>query len=426
MTVHHPASRATLTKREWQEFPIGADGLGDAEANRLHAIAVHAAKQLRLPETAVLARSHRALRAQQVTGILSVPGRTLEILPKIDGEDGSARAALIRMLAVAHDLRVADGELAALDTQRHDLLELLIRLFTMRMLVAVRQGLPRRYLERADDLPVMRGRLNVKRQLTHLAVRPDLLACRFDELSDDTPLNRLLKAVVRRLMRVSRSQANIRMLAEVSSRFEMVGDSARPLAEPVLLDRTNAAFHDVYRLARLFLSGDWQTTGGGRTPGFALLFPMNDLFEKFIGHSLRRALAPTVVRLTGGRRHHALHGEAGGLFALRPDMVIETGSHPLIVDTKWKRLDPAAGEKLDVAQSDIYQMLTYAQAYDAHRLILLYPWHSRLGDSLLLRHWQIVGTSRWLDVACVDIGNTATVMQQLREIILCNRLTSSE
>ena len=69
------------------------------------------------------------------------------------------------------------------------------------------------------------------------------------------------------------------------------------------LDRTNTAFHDLYRLAKLFLSGDWQRTTGGDSKGFALLFPMNELFEKFIGRSLERALGSRTVRLQPTGRH---------------------------------------------------------------------------------------------------------------------------
>ena len=208
------------------------------------------------------------------------------------------------MLAVAHRLRVADGELASLDTQRRDLLELLIGLFAKRLLSAVRRGLPRRYIGHEDDLKLLRGRLDVTRQVTHLAARPDLLACRFDELSEDTPLNRVLKAAVWRLVRVARTAANVRRLAELTARFEFVGDTPDPIHEPVRLDRTNTAFHDLHRLARLFLTGDWQSTKstmGDEATGFTLLFPMNELFEQFIGQSLKRALGSGRVRLQDQR-----------------------------------------------------------------------------------------------------------------------------
>ena len=78
-------------------------------------------------------------------GVLTVPGATVEILPKIASEeDGSVRQALTRMLSVAWGLPVADSEPAMLGTQRNDFLEVLIRLFADRLLVAVRRGLPHR------------------------------------------------------------------------------------------------------------------------------------------------------------------------------------------------------------------------------------------------------------------------------------------
>ena len=407
-----------LTCREWEYLPTGGkDGLTAREASRLHAVAESAARRLKLPATAVLERRHRGLKAGQVVGILSVPGRTVEILPKIDGEDGAVRAALIRMLAVALDLRVADGELAALDTQRHDLLELLARLFADRLLTAVRRGLPRRYIAHEDDLPVLRGRLNVTRQVTHLAVRPDRLACRFDELSEDTPLNRVLKAAAARLARLVRSAANIRLLAELAARFEPVGDSRRPLREPVRLDRTNTAFHDLYRLACLFLDDEWQSTASGDASGFTLLFPMNDLFEKFAGRCLKRALPPGSVRLQPARCH-ALHDADGGLlFQLKPDAVADTPDGKIVLDTKWKALEPDKTD-LGVKQSDIYQMLAYARAYKATRLILLYPWQKETSETAgILRRWTVANSNCALDITTVDVGNPETVVDALRRIV---------
>ena len=409
-----------LACREWGRLKIGEDGLTERDADRLHAAAARAARRLKLHEDAVFERRREGLKAGQTVGILSVPGRTVEILPKIDGEDGAVRKALIRMLAVALDLRIAAGELAALDTQRRDLLELLARLFADRLLAAVRRGLPRRYIAHEDDLPVLRGRLNLTRQVTHLAVRPDRLACRYDELSEDTPLNRVLKAAVTRLARLVRAPANVRSLAELAARFEAVSASAYPLREAVRLDRTNTAFHDLYRMACLFLDDEWQSTKSGAADGFALLFPMNELFEKFVGRCLKRALAPGAVHLQR-RGRYALSDHRGGLFETRPDIVAETSEGPIVLDTKWKDLE-RGGEnerKLGVAQDDIYQMLAYARAHDAARVILLYPWRKETAgkDDGMLRQWKVANSNCALDVATVDVGAPDSVIATLRNIV---------
>ncbi len=402
--------------REWEALRIGRDGFSEGDANRLHRVAERAARRLRLPEDAVLTRTAAGVKAGQVVGVLAAPGSTLEILPKIDGDDGAVRAALIRMLAVALELRVADGEITALQTQRHNLLELLIRLFAARLLAAVRRGLPRRYRARTEDLRLLRGRLDVTRQLTHLAVRSDVLACRFDELSADTPLNRVLKAAVSRLTGVTRSSASARFLAELAARFEFVKETPSPLREPVRLDRTNTAFHELHRLARMFLAGDWQSTAGGTESGFALVFDMNDLFEAFIGRSVRRAVGPLQVHLQHAK-HYAIEGQDGPLFRLKPDIVVDTPDGPLLLDTKWKRLD-SADKTLSIDSVDIYQMQAYAHAYDAARLILVYPWRQEVSSQPgIARHWSIYGTHRILDVATVDVGCPEGVVDSLRQIV---------
>ncbi len=410
------AAGEPITCREWQHLPVGRDGIGERDAARLHALAERAGRRF-TPRVDVLTRTASGLKAAQVVGVLSVPGGpTLEILPKIDQEDGAVRAALVRMLAVAWRLRVADGELAAMRTQPRDLLEILIRLFAGRLLTVVRRGLPRRYRERQEDLNLLRGRLDVTRQVTRFAARPDLFACRFEEWSEDTPLNRVLKAAVSRLAGLTRSADTARRLAELSARLEFAGDTADPLREPVRLDRTNTAFHDVYRLARRFLARKWQDTASGGDSGFALLFPMNELFEEFIGRSVVRAVSAHRVHLQHPK-HYAIDGDTGPLFLLRPDVVIDAPDGAVILDTKWKRL-ASGDERLGIDQSDIYQMAVYGDAYRAKRVVLIYPWHKGAGRPAgVVRNWTMRGARRPLDVAAVDVGRPDEVVDSLRRIV---------
>ncbi|WP_428101269.1 McrC family protein [Candidatus Rariloculus sp.] len=401
------------TIREWDHLPIGENGVAPGVAARLHALAERETQRLRVPQPILTRTAQPSLRAGQVVGVLAIPGASVEILPKIDGEgDGAVRHALTRMLGVVWNLRIAENEPASIATQRETLLEIIIRLFTDRLLVAVRRGLPHRYRLREDDLPVLRGKLNVHRQLVRLTVRSDRLACQYDELSVDTPLNRVLKAAVKRLMAASLSAPNQRRLGELAARFEFVGDSPNPMRERVSLDRTNSAFHRLHDLARLCLAGDWQSTMIGKRAGFGLLFPMNDLFEEFVGRSMKAALAPGVVHLqhTG---HYALASRERRLFALRPDIAVDGN---IVIDTKWKMLKPDE-PGYGVNQSDVYQMLAYARAYDARRVVLLYPWHAGLEPAGVCRRWRVDGTSTIFDIATVDVGEPDRVPEVLMDIV---------
>ena len=410
-----------LTCREWEHLPVGKKKLTKDDVEQLHIHAERAARRLSLQKNAVLSRTSGGLQAGQVVGILATPSISVEILPKIDSDDGNVRNALVRMLGVVLNIRVTNSELASLNTQRIDLLEILIRLFASQLLTAVRRGLPRRYITQEEELRLLRGKLNTMRQFTHLAVRPDRLACRFDELSEDSPLNRVFKAAVSLLARHARSIENIRLLTELSARFEFVRTSPNPLQESVRLDRTNTAYHSLHSLARLFLGGEWQSTTGGRKTGFALLFAMNELFEEFIGRSLMRVLTPEYKVHLQHREHYALKDKnSDNIFALCPDVVIEAENRPIVLDTKWKRLNPDKAN-LDVETSDVYQMLAYARAYDSARLILLYPMDEKKNlQQRIYRKWTVNGTDCSFEIAVVDVGRPDQVREVLHSIIHSN------
>ena len=110
----------------------------------------------------------------------------------------------------------------------------------------------------------------------------------------------------------------------------------------------------------------------------------------------------------------------GPLFALKPDFVIEAPHGSVVLDAKWKWLAPREPrrEKLGVAESDVYQMLAYAQAYDAKRLVLIYPWNRKIDSSAgVCRRWTVNGVNRRLDIATVNAGDPDGVEETLRKIV---------
>lgn len=295
------------TVLEWDSIRYGPadDEIPADAADRVAAVAA-ASPLAGRGEGGVLEHGRKALRARGVVGVVAAQGCALEILPKIDipGEQGaqavgSIRRRLVHMLAVALDLRIEAGQITALDFQRETLLEILIRLFTTKLTDSVREGMPRRYLQHYDDLPVLRGRLDAKRQFTTtLAANPALLACHFDALTVDIALNQIMKAAILRLVRISRTTANQMRLRELSFVYADVSDV--PVAalrwDAVVLDRTNSRWRELLNLARLLLGDRFQTTSSGGSDGFSLLFEMNVLFEEYVARMLKRGLAGSELR----------------------------------------------------------------------------------------------------------------------------------
>lgn len=414
------------TVHEWGRVAVGDGGFTRGQADLL----LTAARAHRLggaDGTDILCDHHRFLRARQMVGVIAGRGCSLEILPKVDpaGADeaaGTVRARLVHMLDVALGLGLSTGEAAAVAHRAESLLDIFIALFADRLLAEVRRGLPRSYRACEDDLPALRGRLDVARQFTVHAVRPDRVACRFDALDGDTPLMQVMKACVLLLANHARSIGTRRKLAEL--RFLLADISAvAPAALPwrrIRIDRTSRRWTALLDLARLLIGRQWQQTHAAAADphGVTLLFPMNVLFERYVAAQLHRALAGTGLRVVAqGGLAYALgpwrDGDpcVGDSHMTRPDIIVRRGGDVrAVIDTKWKRLSDG------VSQSDVYQMMAYARLYRSSRLALLYPAAPGQAHARHPPRGLALGAER-LDIAELPIGPGSEVLQAaLRDV----------
>jgi 5-methylcytosine-specific restriction enzyme subunit McrC len=380
---------------EWSSLPIGPDGISEGQAEQLHLAAITAARRLGVAENGVLARGFRKLETKQVCGIISVPGISLEILPKLT-DDGALRATLVRMIAVAFDIPLSEGQIAQMGAQESDLLEAFINLFVTRLAEQAKSGLTRDYVTEEDILPKLRGTLDVRQQIVRRSVDPSRLHCRFDEFSENTPLNRLFKASLLRIISFVRSEPLRRRISNLTGRFTDIPASPAPLRERIVWNRMSERFRQAHVLARMLLEAEWQNTTSGHVTGISLLFPMNLLFERYVARWMQRVLPPGSV--SAQQRQHTLLQH--GAYPVIPDIVIDTPDGPLVIDTKWKDLGEHSGSTPNVSQADLYQLASYGTVYNASRVILLYPGRKRTPPTT----WHYTSTDRRVEIWQVDLA----------------------
>jgi 5-methylcytosine-specific restriction enzyme subunit McrC len=427
-----------LTVHEWGRIavcnvtgPAPEKAFTRAEANSL-LVAARSHTLANRSGTNILVDRYTEIWAQQVVGVIAAPGCSLEILPKIDAAaeegDDTIRTRLISMLEVALGLKLGDGQALAMARQKETLLDILIRLFANRLLAEARRGLPRAYMAQQEDLAALRGRLNVIRQFTHNAVRPDRLACEFDSLLADTPLLRIMKACVLMLRRHARALETQRHLDELRfllTEVTEVSANALPWSQ-VRIDRTNRRWETLYELAKLFLKREWQRTNHDAKAGqgITLLFAMNDLFEAYIAALAKRAMqgSDLTVHSQGGLRYCLMEEGISGQkrFQTTPDILIKRDSQAvMVIDTKWKLIGRnPEDKKRGVSQSDVYQMMAYARLYHCREVMLLYPQHASLGAKPLDTGYTMLEGDERLRIASVDlVAGKEAVVQRLAALM---------
>ena len=427
------------TLLEWDRMSYGdGDGLiVEAHADQLASLAARSRFAGR-GESGVLEHGRKWVRARGIVGIVASHRAALEILPKIDSvssgseeeQNANIRKRLVHMLATVLKLKIDLGQISDIQWQREHLLEVLIGLFCDKLTAVLRKGMPRSYLNQEDDLRSLRGKLNVNRQFTKHAVNPSVLACKFDDLSSDTALNRIVKAAVKFLQDVSQSHANQQKLRELSFAYADISDVQRSAInwDGVNLDRTNEAWAEILALARMLLQSQYQTTTSGSGSGTSLLFEMNMLFEEYVGRLITKAIVGSglSVKLQSGHKYCLVSQEnEKSLFLTKPDILIYRGDELVhIIDTKWKRINRKIDDaKQGVSQTDVYQMMAYAQIYKCPRVTLLYPHHAGLSceEGVLAGHdinIDFLEKKPSLHTATIDISTSDNIVERLRKIVI--------
>lgn len=310
-------------------------------------------------------------------GAIAMPGgRTLEVLPKIGGlDDPATRTLLMRMLSAA-DVAPAIEETAAEYASSPNLIEAYLRFAADLALQQVRMGLVHAYRQMEQRIPVVRGRLLIARQLAQLPERYDIHLVRTNEFLADTPANRIIKAGVRWIAKITRVTSTATKCREAAMRMDAVTDFVGPLrafAEAArqqsgraALDRRHARLAPLLKVISLLTDGlGAAPEAGAEAPGPTLMFNMSKVFEGLLAARLRLALPDCSVD-----EQTSYPFDCDSRFMLRPDLVVrQRGQVTLVVDAKWKRISSSA----DIADADLRQAFVYARVLGLKNAALVFP-----------------------------------------------------
>jgi len=385
------------------------------------------------------------VKVRNYVGVVQCRGLSLELLPKVTGPEGAtvlsessgdvwltAQRNLLYMLIIAGKIPFQERDLASLRNTRMPLHESIVRLFAQSLQRELRCGVDHAYLEREENLNVIRGKILVGTDARINAVRRDRIFVRYGPFDIDTPLNRILKATCRRLLAQVAAPSTQQLLRECIADLADVSDvhiEASGFAA-VHFNRCNERFAPHVGFARQVWLNRSSMPSTGHDETFCLLFPMEVLFQEFVVGKLRRhaqdlGLADRQIISQGrgiGRFLLNAAPDGCGRFRLAPDIAIRTQDKEfaMIIDTKWKVLSADDEDRKNgVNQGDMYQLFAYAHRFRSRRNILLYP---RL-PGVTSKRYTIPETDYSIGVHFLDVANDLKVnhqetLRELREALL--------
>lgn len=331
------------------------------------------------------AKGELALQFRNFAGVIETPsGLQIEVLPKVAGDVGAARATLIRMLRVARRIPPVAAHQASLRPVGLPLTEFFARQFLDAVTHLLKRGLLSGYERVQRNERFLKGRLLVARQLRHNNVRADRFYSEHDQFRLSRAENRLVRRALEVVGAMTAEPANQRLVRELLFAFDDVPASVQVQADfdRCIKDRSLAHYDDALMWARLILLRLRPLAAAGQARVRALLFPMERVFEACVGAGLRRYCGTQAsVRPQVSRQSLVTH-QGQPYFQLRPDYLVEQAGNPRwVVDAKWKLLDAlqsGADRKYRLSQADLYQLYAYGHKYlrsdlGERTLFLVYP-----------------------------------------------------
>lgn len=323
-------------------------------------------------------------------------GVSLEILPKIHfGEDKNAlaktKSLFLKMLRHLRNSPFKNISTAHLRTENNfPVLEVFISAFINECELLFQKSIRSDYIKEEENLNFVRGKILISQNTKHNHTNRARVYCEFEEFSQNTPQNKIIKTTLRKLVSLTKSHSNLTAINKLISILDSVdlsediGTDLRICGISIKANRLYSNYINLLQWSEIFLLGKSFTNFKGNSLNAAVLFPMERIFEDYVAGMFKRYGNCDVIK-TQDRSFFLIEKHIDKQrIQLRPDIVVENeNTERIIIDTKWKLIDEnRLSGNYNISLTDMYQLFAYGSKYKTGdkvhfpKLVLLYPVNS--------------------------------------------------
>ncbi len=233
----------------------------------------------------------------------------------------------------------------------------------------LKQGLYREYLNRQENLTVMRGKINMPGTIRNRMAKKQILTCDYDELSENNLLNQVLKTTVMLLLRHGSVKSEYKDDLKKKMLFFSDVDTIEPTSirwSSIRFQRNNQNYRMLLSICQLIIEGMLLTTDKGdyRMTTFLDEQRMCRLYEKFILEYYTKHYPKLSV--SSSQIPWSLDDGIGTMLpVMQSDIHLHMGNTVLIIDAKYySHTTQTQFDKHTLHSNNLYQIFTYVKNRD--------------------------------------------------------------
>lgn len=233
----------------------------------------------------------------------------------------------------------------------------------------VKQGLYKEYVVHQDNLSTVRGKINIRDTISNKLQRKQLIACEYDELTENNLLNQIIKTTILLLL----SEESVKDQSKIHLKRLLLHFSEVSMINPkeiswhsIQYQKNNETYEMLMNICYFIIDNLLLTTAQGsyKSPMFSEE-NMNLLFERFVLNYYKEhykdinVYAP-YIKWNIDQESDQL--DEVYLPRMETDIVLETNNKSLIIDTKFYSEPMTKNDKLQ--SHNLYQIFSYVKNMD--------------------------------------------------------------
>lgn len=320
-----------------------------------------------LHESKYFAPVFEGIRFKSYVGVIQIDDLVIEILPKIGKVKLSVnwRDVLVEMLKATDQLKVNQLDNARVDKQSYHLLDIYFDLFIQEIESLMRHGLIKQYYKETKNTLALKGKIEFAAHIRKNLVHQERFYTSHQVYDKNHIIHQILHCALSIIEKLSKGTYRYGQCKSVQLNFPEVQNIVvnEHTFNRVKHSRKTEPYKTVLAIARLIILKYSPNVKAGTEEMLALLFNMNDLWERYV-----------LAKLKSAAKDWTIQGQESKLFwktkMLRPDIILknDTTGDRFIIDTKWKIYSYDR-----ITSNDLRQIYVYSDYWDAKGGMLLYP-----------------------------------------------------
>lgn len=236
----------------------------------------------------------------------------------------------------------------------------------------LKQGLYREYVEKTENLTTLHGKLNMQETIKNKMQKKQVLACEYDELSENNIFNQIIKTTAILLLHEPTVDRKWKQLLKENILFFGEVDMVEPKLvywKRLHFYRNNQNYQMLINICYFVIDGLLLTTENGMYKMHSFSDEhMARLFEKFVLEYYRQhypELKASAVQIHWNVDDENDNKAIQFLPVMKTDITLRYKGKTLIIDTKhYAHTMQMQYDKYSLHSGNLYQIFTYVKNYD--------------------------------------------------------------